>query len=386
MPLTGRGKYPLGAACYWLQLGRVDGEQAEGLGLDRGRRGDHRKTVSVVECGGHLVERAGGEVTQQAVEAVQRTAIGGNFAGALAQRRWRGLSRGDDRGALAGGGSGIVVIEQHGSQALAHVPFDMAGEHAQEDMGAHPRRQPVVDWAEVQIDGLQAAEGALDMGKVLVGTDNALGRQGFVLDAGTDGVKTIEPGLSSDARGVAGEAEAVFGDADVKQLGELIAVFDAADGARDLSPTLGPVPRAIGSASLANAASVACSRSSRLRARSSANSGFLQTTRRSPGNSGAVISARSRSSNSDSWKAPVSSRARICGALSAVIQSSPAGFSSLRMRALVIMPRSPTSTTRDRLKRPLSLSICPANVIGSAVLPSKTSTATGQPLAAHNRP
>src|SRR6516162_1646094 len=153
-----------------------------------------------------------------------------------------------------------------------------------------------------------------------------------------------------------------------------------------LSPPLGPVPRAIWSASLANAASVACSRSSRLRARSSANSGFLQTTSRSLGNSGAVISARSRSSNSDSWKAPVSSRARICGALSAVIQSSPAGFSSLRMRALVIMPRSPTSTTRDRPKSPLSLSICPANVIGSAVLPSKTSTATGQPLAAHNRP
>src|SRR5215472_16192123 len=50
------------------------------------------------------------------------------------------------------------------------------------------------------------------------------------------------------------------------------------------------------------------------------------------------------------------------------------------------MPRSPINTTRDRPKRPLSLSICPANVIGSAVLPSKTSTATGQPLATHNRP
>ena len=40
-------------------------------------------------------------------------------------------------------------------------------------------------------------------------------------------------------RGVAGEAEAVFGDADVKQLGELIAVFDAADGARDLVSSFG---------------------------------------------------------------------------------------------------------------------------------------------------
>ena len=83
MPLTGQGKYPLGAACYWLQLGRIDSEQAEGLGLDRRRRGDQRKTVSVVERGGYLVEGAGGEVAQQAVEAVDWAAIGGEFAGAL---------------------------------------------------------------------------------------------------------------------------------------------------------------------------------------------------------------------------------------------------------------------------------------------------------------
>src|SRR5271155_4409440 len=67
-------------------------------------------------------------------------------------------------------------------------------------------------------------------------------------------------------------------------------------------------------------------------------------------------------------------------------QSSPAGFSSSRMRALVIIPRSPTSTTRDKPKCSLSLSICVDSVIGSAVLPSNTSTATGQPSAAHNRP
>ena len=114
---------------------------------------------------------------------MDRAAIGGEFAGALAQRRRRGLCGGDDRGALAGGASRIVVVEQHGFEALAHVPFDMAGEHAQKDMGAHARGEPVVDRPDVQIDGLQAAEGALDMGKVLIGTDNALGRQGFVLNA-----------------------------------------------------------------------------------------------------------------------------------------------------------------------------------------------------------
>ena len=68
------------------------------------------------------------------------------------------------------------------------MPFDVAGEHAQKDMGAHPRRQPVVDRAEVQIDGLQAAKGALDMGEVLVGADDPVGRQGMSM---MDGVGMI---------------------------------------------------------------------------------------------------------------------------------------------------------------------------------------------------
>src|SRR5260370_19462610 len=92
---------------YWLQLGGVEGEEAEGLGLDRRWGGDQGKAVSSVEGGGHLVEGAGGEIAQQALEAVNRTAIGGEFSGALAQSGRRGLGGGDQRGALAGrGGAG----------------------------------------------------------------------------------------------------------------------------------------------------------------------------------------------------------------------------------------------------------------------------------------
>ena len=78
-------KIAAGRLCYWLRLGRVDVEQGEGLGLDRGRGSNQGKAVSGVEGGGHLVERAGGEVAQQALEAVHREAIGVEFAGALAQ-------------------------------------------------------------------------------------------------------------------------------------------------------------------------------------------------------------------------------------------------------------------------------------------------------------
>jgi hypothetical protein len=71
---------------YWLQLGGIDDEQGEGLGLDWGWVGDQGKAVSVIESGADLVEGAGGEVAQQAMEAVDRAAIGADFAGALAQR------------------------------------------------------------------------------------------------------------------------------------------------------------------------------------------------------------------------------------------------------------------------------------------------------------
>src|SRR3954451_13224550 len=114
MSLIPRRKFSLDVVCCWLQLGRIDIQQGEGLGLDWGWGSNQGKAVSLVESGGRRVEGAGGEIAQQAVEAVDRVAIGGEFAGALAQRRRRGLRGGDDRGAFASGGGGIVVIEQHG--------------------------------------------------------------------------------------------------------------------------------------------------------------------------------------------------------------------------------------------------------------------------------
>ena len=120
--------------------------------------------------------------------------MGGEFAGALAQCRRRGLAGSDDRGALAGRGNGIVVVEEDGFEALAHVPFDMAGEHAQEDMSTHPRRQPVMDRAEAQVDGLQAAKGALDAGEALIRANHVIGGQDAILDAGADDIKSRRAG------------------------------------------------------------------------------------------------------------------------------------------------------------------------------------------------
>jgi hypothetical protein len=66
-------------------------------------------------------------------------------------------------------------------------------------------------------------------------------------------------------------------------------------------------------------------------------------------------------------------------ARSAVIQSSCAGPTSSRSRAVVSMPRSPASTTWAIPNRFLILSTWAATVFGSPVLPLNTSIATGMP-------
>jgi hypothetical protein len=83
----------------------------------------------------------------------------------------------------------------------------------------------------------------------------------------------------------------------------------------------------------ASAISAVPRRALRLRARSAARSGLRQTTRRSPGKSGAVMLAMSRWSNSDSCNVPLCINALIAGAREAVIQSRPASRISSVMRA-----------------------------------------------------
>src|SRR5271167_4232023 len=73
------------------------------------------------------------------------------------------------------------------------------------------------------------------------------------------------------------------------------------------------------------------------------------------GKLGWVTAAMSRSSNSDICRNPPLTKPCSAGARSAVIQSRPAGRRVSSMRACVIMPRSPTSTTWSRANRRFSL-------------------------------
>ena len=79
-------------------------------------------------------------------------------------------------------------------------------------------------------------------------------------------------------------------------------------------------------------------------------------------------------------------RAAICGARSAVIHPKPVAVSGSSLssrkasiRAEVIMPRSPTSTSPVSPNRVPMTSTMSVNATGSAVLPEKIRTATGRP-------
>ena len=62
--------FPWGAVSYWLQAGRIDAEEREGSGLEGGRGGHQWEGVSLVDSGGHPVQRAGGQIAQQALEGL----------------------------------------------------------------------------------------------------------------------------------------------------------------------------------------------------------------------------------------------------------------------------------------------------------------------------
>ncbi len=102
------------------------------------------------------------------------------------------LCRGDDGGTRGLGGGGIVVVEEQGFEPLAHVPFDVVGEHAQEDMSADAVGGIVVDGPDLEVDGLQAAEGALDRAQALVGADGFRGVERTGGQAGADDVQAVQ--------------------------------------------------------------------------------------------------------------------------------------------------------------------------------------------------
>ena len=114
------------------------------------------------ERGDHGVAGQRRQIGEQAVEAVHRQPVLRVTGGLLGHGRRRALRFGDDAVASGFGRFLVGIVVEHRLEAGAHLPFDVVGEHAQEDVGANAVGQPMVDRPHLEIDGLQAAEGALD--------------------------------------------------------------------------------------------------------------------------------------------------------------------------------------------------------------------------------
>ena len=93
-----------------------------------------------------------------------------------------------------------MILEQQGRQLLAHVPVDVIGEHAEEDVRPHAAGEPVVDGADVEVDRLEVAEGALDVGEALVGEHRVRGVEGLGRRRGAQDVEAVERRLAGDRR------------------------------------------------------------------------------------------------------------------------------------------------------------------------------------------
>ena len=105
---------------------------------------------------------------QQRAKAVNRQPVLGLPGGLFGDGGRGAFGLGNDAGALCFGGLLIGVVVEHGRQTLAHVPFQILGEHAQKHVGADAICQPVINRPDLQVDGLEAAEGALDQAQRLV--------------------------------------------------------------------------------------------------------------------------------------------------------------------------------------------------------------------------
>lgn len=120
------------------------------------------------------------------------------------------------------------------------MPGEVAREHAQKDVGSHALLQPVIDGAQVEVDGLDRSHIGLDVGEVLVGLHDAGSVQAIVFHAVADDVDAVEGGFRGDAGLVAGVGELAVVDVQLEVLGHLVVVGGVAGAHADLAGVCEP--------------------------------------------------------------------------------------------------------------------------------------------------
>ena len=72
------------------------------------------------------------------------------------------------------------------------MPFHIIGEYAKKHVGADAVGPAVMDWAKLDINGLEAAEGALGIGELLVRLDGGSGIERRGREASAQHIDAVE--------------------------------------------------------------------------------------------------------------------------------------------------------------------------------------------------
>ena len=180
----------------------------------------------------------GGEIVDESGETVYRITLGRSLRCRLGLCALRHPCRRHDGGTPglgAFGTLGTLVVEQHRLEFLAHVPFDVVGQHAKEDVGPNPGFAAVVDGPDLQIHGLETAEGAFHTTEPLVGAHRAGAIEVAGRQTGADHVEAVEPGLGGDGGFIAlPDEDTILVDEPREVLRHLVFADDLADPLTDL--------------------------------------------------------------------------------------------------------------------------------------------------------
>lgn len=135
------------------------------------------------QFGSTEISAARGEIGQEGVEAVDGKAIRGKTGGFLSAHGARRLGGGDGIAAPTVGVE-FFVLEQKRCPGFAHVPLDVVGQEAQEDVCADVIVGAMANGAHQNVHALQTAKGLFHQAEVFVLAHDIVGRQAFHRFAG----------------------------------------------------------------------------------------------------------------------------------------------------------------------------------------------------------
>src|SRR5262245_27364889 len=102
----------------------------------------------------------------------------------------------------------ILVGKHQFLPGLAHVPLDIVGEHAQENVRAHTGLETMMDGPDLEIHGLERAKRPFHRAQSLVVAHDITAAHRPLGDARTDNIDAIERRFGSNLTATKSEVEA----------------------------------------------------------------------------------------------------------------------------------------------------------------------------------